>query len=54
MRVNYGENVYDQKEINAVVKVNNTRSIKSFIKAGFKEIEKFDDEKRTKYKLSFS
>jgi|TARA_B100001750_G_C15447929_1_gene567272 RimJ/RimL family protein N-acetyltransferase len=51
---NVARKILELKEINAVVKVNNTRSIKSFIKAGFKEIEKFDDGKRTKYKLSFS
>ena len=40
-------------EIIAVVKANNTQSIKSFIKAGFEEIERLNDEKKIKYKLNF-
>ena len=40
-------------EIIAVVKANNTQSIKSFIKAGFEDFERLNDEKKIKYKLNF-
>ena len=50
---NFAKESLGLTEIIAVVKANNTQSIKSFIKAGFEEIERLNDEKKIKYKLNF-